>query len=183
MTLDHDLSAPDAPLETAMRDALDQLPAPDAAHVTHGNTLALKDGTTSRRVLDALEPARAALERQILADRGVNDHDATALEREAARSVSRLAVIEEGLWQHVRRLGLTSTKGRITAATTKLLAVVDRKLKAASTLGLERKPRAVASLSDLLGHTVETGPAPAVIAATAPEPAQAPACDAPDGTV
>jgi hypothetical protein len=118
-------------------------------------------GADSRQLDAALGPLREQLYRQALADQGHNETDAPVTLMEAERSLSSLSVLEESFWQYIVERGPITSKGKTTAAVSRLLAVVDRKLKIIALLGLARRQREGLTLSQVLAEHAahETDPA------------------------
>lgn len=119
----------------------------------------LRSGADSSQLAGELGPLRDGLYRQTLADQGHDATDATVTLAEAGRSLSRLSVLEESFWQYIvgdsserPGHGVITSKGKTTAAVSRLLAVIDRKLKIIGLLGLERRQRQGLTLADILGE-------------------------------
>jgi hypothetical protein len=97
-----------------------------------------------------VEPARRERTARILADRGVTPDAATVTLADAADDLAKLDLIAESFWQAVVDRGVTTTKGRTTAAVRQLLGVLDRKMALYKLLGLERQAKPVPSLDAVL---------------------------------
>lgn len=63
---------------------------------------------------------------------------------------ARLEAVAEHLWHNLEDKGVSTGKGATRAAATLWLQVVDRLHKSSALLGLERKPRKVETVSDLM---------------------------------
>lgn len=120
------------------------------------NTLAMRTGLRSMQLLkqpDVLEWHReqvAAIEM----DLGGSDEMST-LARATAREAGRLEVILAALGEELLEHGVLTGKGKTRSATTIYLKTFDRFLKAATTLGLSRRPRRVPTLAEALAALPE----------------------------
>ena len=86
----------------------------------------------------------------ISADLGVAS-ELSALQRASVREVARLEVILAALGNELLDGGVLTGKGAMCAATTAYLQVLDRFVRVAGSVGLERKARKIPSLEDVMG--------------------------------
>lgn len=114
-----------------------------------GNTAALVHGAHSNQVkagtLTAQDDARQARierERGILADLGGEDTLST-IARDQVGRYAELGIVADYLWANLATNGVLTGKGRQRAALTAYLQTIDRLVRMAQTLGLERKARRV----------------------------------------
>jgi hypothetical protein len=109
-----------------------------------GNTLNLRHGLRSTQLLE--QPNITAWHREqvdaITTDLG-GDQELTALARASVREAARLEVILGALGDQLLAGGVLTGKGKMRAATTVYLQVLDRFTRLASALGLERRPKPV----------------------------------------
>jgi hypothetical protein len=116
-----------------------------------GNTLSLRTGLRSAQLLD--QPDIAARHREqvevISTDLG-GASELSALQRASVREVARLEVILAALGDELLQGGVLTGKGHMRAATTVYLQVLDRFVKVASTVGLQRQAKRVPSLAEVL---------------------------------
>jgi hypothetical protein len=76
----------------------------------------------------------------------------TALKSALVRELARLEVILSVIGDELQRTGVLTGKGKVRALTTLHLKVLDRFMKGAALLGLDRRSRQVSSLRDYLGQ-------------------------------
>ena len=107
-----------------------------------GNTLRLETGLRSRLLLE--QPDVAAWHREqveiITADLG-GENELSALQRASVREVARLEVIVAALGNELLEGGVLTPKGAGRSATFVYLQVLDRFMKMAGTVGLQRRPK------------------------------------------
>jgi hypothetical protein len=117
------------------------------------NTLRLRDGLRSRQLIE--QPDVAAWHTRqveiITADLG-GASELTALKSALVRELARLEVILSVIGDELQRTGVLTGKGKVRALTTLHLKVLDRFMKGAALLGLDRRSRQVSSLRDYLGQ-------------------------------
>jgi hypothetical protein len=113
--------------------------------VGKGNTLALKGGQYSRALQEDAAPWREAQIAAITADLG---DDASTLKRHTVEQLGTVLVILRFLGGNLMADGPLTGKGKQRAATTAYLQTVDRFMRLASTLGLERHTRSVTNPVD-----------------------------------
>ena len=117
-----------------------------------GNTLALKDGLTSRRLVGAHPDIQTWHRDQVLAieaDLG-GEAELSALSRAAVREAARLEVILGAMGDELLENGTLTAKGKTRAATTTYLKALDRFVKLTGALGLARRAKKVPSLGEYL---------------------------------
>jgi hypothetical protein len=106
---------------------------------------AIRSGTCSEVLLTELEPAREAIVRQVCTDLRA---DADALPATLARLVgafSEVTLLGESIF--LRMSGQPATnKGRARALLSTYVSLIDRELRLAQAIGLERKPKPVQGL-------------------------------------
>lgn len=109
-----------------------------------GNTLALKNGLRSQRLLEHPDIAawHVAEATAITADLG-GETELSALSRAAVREAARLEVILGALGEELFAHGVLTGKGKTRSAATVYLKTLDRFVKLAGLLGLERRARKV----------------------------------------
>lgn len=109
-----------------------------------GNTLNLRHGLRSHQLLE--QPDIAAWHSEqvevISTDLG-GASELSALQRASVREVARLEVILAALGDELLEGGVLTGKGKMRAATTVYLQVLDRFVKVAATVGLQRRPKPV----------------------------------------
>lgn len=108
---------------------------------------AIKDGRRSKYVERGLllppgAPRPAEREQAILADLG----DVTTLQAGLVRRYVHAELVAEWLEGNLLASGVLTSKGKQRAAVTAYLGVVDRLVRLGSTLGLERRPKALGTL-------------------------------------
>ncbi len=81
----------------------------------------------------------------------------TALAQASIREAARLQVLLEALGSELLAGGALTGKGKMRAATTTYLHVLDRFTRLASTLGLERRSRQVQSFADVMAQESTRG--------------------------
>lgn len=116
---------------------------------------AMQVGDRSVKLQAALEPVRAAIYGQTLADLGCSidgPEKPTETLRMTARNLAALDVLAETFWTFIEAQGVLTAKGKTRAAVTTWLSIVDRQLKLAQVLGLERKAKRAKSLDDVLAE-------------------------------
>lgn len=117
-----------------------------------GNTLALKHG--GRRApqhpdaLVAIAAKRADLERHLGGDPSV-------IQSDLVTDYARIDTLIESVAANIERGGVFTPKGSARAATTMLLALVDRRWRLAQLLGIERRSKQVPSLTDFIARRGE----------------------------
>jgi hypothetical protein len=113
--------------------------------------LNLKHGLLSEHLIE--QPDIAAWHREqvqaISADLG-GMTELTTLQRASVREVARLEVILCALGTELLQGGVLTGKGKMRAATTIYLSVLDRFTRLCAVLGLERRARKVASLAEAM---------------------------------
>lgn len=118
-----------------------------------GNTMRLQHGLRCERLLD--HPDIAAWHREqvaaIEADLG-GEQQLTALQRAHVREAARLEVLVGALGDDLLARGVLTGKGRTRAAATLYLQALDRYLRVAQALGLQRRERPVPTVAELLGE-------------------------------
>jgi hypothetical protein len=120
---------------------------PECKACQPGNTLSLKHGAF--RSLDRPETLGALL--AVQAD--VVEHlggDPSVIQLGLAKDYSRVDAMVEAVAANIAAGGILTPKGRRRAAVTLLLALMDRRLKLAAALGLERRAKPVASPLDYI---------------------------------
>jgi hypothetical protein len=107
---------------------------------------ATKTGTRSEVLLTELEPARAAIVSQVCADLGADAESLPATQARLVGAFSEVTVLRESIF--IRMAGQPSTnKGRSRALLGAYVSLVDRELRLATTLGLERRSKAVTDIA------------------------------------
>jgi hypothetical protein len=126
-----------------------------------GNTIALRDGLHSPRLLNvpAIASWHAEQVAAIEADLG-GALELSALERGFVRELARLEVIVAALGEDVLQHGTLTGKGKTRAATLAYLRVLDRYERLAGRLGLQRKQKRVPDLQEYIASRRQ-GPAAA----------------------
>ena len=116
------------------------------------NTLNLRTGLRSALLLEQPDIALWHCEQveAISADLG-GASELSALQRARVREVARLEVILAALGNELLDGGVLTGKGAMRAATTAYLQVLDRFVRVAGRVGLERKARKIPSLEDVMG--------------------------------
>lgn len=117
------------------------------------NTLRLRDGLRSRQLIE--QPDIAAWHMRqveiITADLG-GASELTALKSTLVRELARLEVILGAIGDELLQSGALTGKGKVRALTTLHLKVLDRFVKGAALVGLDRRSRQVPSLRDYLAQ-------------------------------
>jgi hypothetical protein len=115
-----------------------------------GNTLALKHGLKSERLLE--DSTLAAVHREMVEaltnDLGGGDA-LSAMEAPHVREYARLGLIAESLGHNVLERGALTGKGKTRAAVNVYLQVLDRLVRLGQTLGLKRRTKRASSLAEL----------------------------------
>ncbi len=75
--------------------------------------------------------------------------DLTTLQVDLVRDVARIDLLAESVAQHIEVKGLFTRGGKRRACVDLLLSLIDRRLKLATTLGIERRARRVPTLSEV----------------------------------
>jgi hypothetical protein len=116
-----------------------------------GAMLALKHGRDSGKLIEQADIAAWHREQveAISADLG-GANQLTALQAASVREVARLEVILCALGTELLTGGVLTGKGKMRACTTVYLSVLDRFTRLCSALGLERRARKVASLTEAM---------------------------------
>ena len=114
-----------------------------------GHVVNLRHGRRAPRLWAAgpLREALAEREAAVLADLG-GAPNLSAVERPLVREFARLALLVEAAGERLIRDGLESSKGRTRAAASLYAALLDKQMRLASMLGLQRRARPAASLAD-----------------------------------
>lgn len=116
-----------------------------------GNTLNLRTGLRSDQLVQ--QPDVASWHREqvdaISTDLG-GDAELSALQRATVREVARLEVILAAPGEELLAGGVLTPKGAMRSATTIYLQVLDRFVKVAATVGLQRRTKRVPSLEEVL---------------------------------
>lgn len=119
----------------------------------HRNTLNLRHGLRSKQLLEL--PDVAAWHREqvnaISTDLG-GTSELSALQQASVREVARLEVILAALGDALLAGGVLTGKGKCRSATTVYLQVLDRFVKVAATVGLQRQARKIPSLAEVMAH-------------------------------
>jgi hypothetical protein len=112
-----------------------------------GNTAALKHG--GRRSLDRPEAltAIAGKRAELIAHVG---ESASVIQHDIITDYARTDVLIESVAANIEVGGIFSSKGRTRAAVTLLLSLMERRLRLAQALGLERRAKRVPSLSEVM---------------------------------
>jgi hypothetical protein len=112
-----------------------------------GSQLALKHG--GRRSLDRPEAlaAIAGKRAELVEHMG---GDPSLLEADLLTDYARVDVLIESVAANIEVGGIFTPKGSARAAVSLLLSLLDRRLRLATTLGIQRKAKPVASLSEVL---------------------------------
>jgi hypothetical protein len=141
----------------------DELPRPfgeqpasgrDAAgRFAPGNTASLTHGQRSERAGAELIPHLAALlaekEAAIVADLG-GAEQLSAIRRELVARFIQSSAIADSLAVNIAAHGVLTAKGRTRAAVTLYLQVLDRQIKLATSIGLERRQKRALSVGDII---------------------------------
>lgn len=119
-----------------------------------GNAHSLQHGLFSRRFQNALLPEQAALraavaERRLEWVRDLGD-DLSFGQKDLVDRGLQLHVILDSLEADMAKFGVLTGKGAARACVSLYLTVLDKLLKIYQQLGLERRPRRVPSLSEVL---------------------------------
>jgi hypothetical protein len=111
-----------------------------------GNVAALKHG--GRRSLDRPEAliAIAGKREELTAHLG----DASVIQQDLVTDYARTDVLIESVAANIEVGGIFTTKGKTRAAVSLLLSLMDRRLRLATTLGIERKPRRVETIETIM---------------------------------
>jgi hypothetical protein len=121
-----------------------------------GNTLNLRTGLRSALLLD--QPDVAAWHREqvhaITTDLG-GEAELSALQRATVREVARLEVILAALGHELLDGGVLTPKGAMRAATVVYLQVLDRFVKVAATVGLQRRAKPIDPLDAVRQAVIE----------------------------
>ena len=121
-----------------------------------GQMLNLKHGMRSEQLMKHPDVSgwHAEQVKEITEDLG-GDVELTGIERGMVRETARVEVIVASLGQELLTNGTLTEKGHARQATAVYLSVLDRYIKLASTLGLKRRARRVATLAEVLSHDGE----------------------------
>jgi len=118
----------------------------DAVETVESN--ALKTGTRSEQMADALTPAKAAIEADVTRDLG---GDLPATLTRLVSAFSEATLLRESVF--LRMAGQpTTNKGKTRALLSAYLQLVDRELRLAQAIGLERRAKRVPSLSEIMSQ-------------------------------
>jgi hypothetical protein len=120
-----------------------------------GNAVALKHGVRSTRIL--LNPDILAWHReQVIAisnDLG-GESELSTLQISHVREVARLEVILAALGDELLNAGVLTPKGNMRVCTTAYLHVLDRFVKVASAVGIQRVSKRIESLQEIMAGNV-----------------------------
>ena len=112
-----------------------------------GNTAALRTGCFSRQLQDDAAPWR---EQQIAAIRADLGNDIATLKAHTIEQLGTLLVVLRFLSANLMAEGPLTGKGRQRAATSAYLQVLDRYVRLAQTIGLDRQTRQLPNPADWL---------------------------------
>ena len=110
---------------------------------------ALKSGTRSLAVQAALQPAVEAIAAAVSADQGAAIDGLSVVHQRTVRAFSEVTTMRQTLFERMAGEPVTN-KGKARAMLDAYLKLLDRELRLAQLIGLERKARKVASVSELL---------------------------------
>jgi hypothetical protein len=115
-----------------------------------GNTLSLRHGLRSSRLLEAPDVAAWHQDETaaITADRG-GVAELSTLQRAYVRESARLEVILAALGDDLLHAGVLTGKGKMRAATSTYLQVLDRFVKVTQALGVQRVPAHVPTFAEI----------------------------------
>jgi hypothetical protein len=112
-----------------------------------GNTLAMKHG--GRRSLDRPEALAAiAGKRDVLVQH--LGGECSAIQADLVTDYARVDILIESVAANIEVGGIFTPKGSARAAVSLLLSLLDRRLRLATTLGIERKAKPVVSLVEVM---------------------------------
>ncbi len=116
-----------------------------------GNAMAVKTGLRSSLLLEQRDVAEWHREQveAIHADLG-GASELSSLQRASVREVARLEIILAALGDELIEGGVLTGKGAMRAATTTYLMVLDRFIKIAGVVGLQRQTKRVPSLAEVM---------------------------------
>ena len=119
--------------------------------VLPGNTAAMTHGLASAQLLDHpdIKAWHAEQMAAITADLG-GDAEMSALVQAHVREAARVEVILAALGEDLMTRGPLTAKGKMRAASTLYLQVLDRFMRLSAALGLERRQKPVPSIHDVL---------------------------------
>ncbi len=135
--------------------------ARNTGRFTVGNTLSLKHGARSARVKAALLPEQAEALAALAEKRIGIENDRGGVEgmaviaRDMVTRYIELDNVATWLSDNLQRHGALTGKGRQRAALTAYLGIVDRQVRLAQLLGLERKQKPVVSPLDYIDGKVD----------------------------
>lgn len=122
---------------------------PKTGRLLPGHAVNLRHGRRAPRLWAAGPLAAALAEREaaVVADLG-GEPNLSAIERPLAREYARLSLLVEAAGERLTRDGLETTKGRARAAASLYGALLDRQTRLAAMLGLARRARPAASITE-----------------------------------
>jgi hypothetical protein len=144
--------APENAQEPTVCEAVSEIAPPNQERGANGqfmvgNSAARRHGLYSQQLQEDAAPWRAEQMAAIRADLG---EDVSTLKAHTVEQLGTVLVILRFLGGNLMAEGPLTGKGKSRAATTTYLQTVDRYMRLASMLGLERKAKPVASLEDVL---------------------------------
>lgn len=123
----------------------------DKGRFTHGNTAALVHGARSKQASALQAPLREAIVQQVYADLGADENSLPATVRGLIGRYAETTLLADAYMCFLQEQGgPIGTRGRQRSAMSGYLAVVDRQLKLAQLIGLERKARKIDTVADLV---------------------------------
>jgi hypothetical protein len=135
--LQRDLQRPaDSPAPTGHRSTSPADKDPATGRFLPGNTASLVHG--GRRSLGRPEALAAIAGKRADLAKHLGD-DPSVIQADLITDYARVDVLIESVAQNIEIAGILTPKGRTRAATTLLLSLMDRRLRLAVTLGLERR--------------------------------------------
>jgi hypothetical protein len=110
---------------------------------------AIKSGTRSEVLLTELEPARDSIVRQVCADLGADVDALPATQARLVGAFSEVTLLRESIF--LRMAGQPATnKGRARALLSAYVSLIDRELRLAQAIGLERRAKPVPTLEQYI---------------------------------
>lgn len=157
-----ELGANGPDVDACVRDAVDSLASrrqrAASGRWTTANTGALKAGLDSEQLWTALAPAKRAIVDQVRADHGVEGDDAAATLLGTFDGYAEVHLLRKSIWYRLTEgpnPGPVTGKGRTKALFTAYLSALDRELKLAQLIGLERRTRKVSPLDAIRAAVAE----------------------------
>jgi len=137
----------------AVADAVETLMArptrDDAGRFIAGTPAAVTTGATSEQLSGLLEPARRAIVERTITGLGVDAESVSEPLRRLVEAHAEVSLQRESVFVQIGRLnGPVTGKGKLRALLGAYLSLVDRELRLAQAIGLDRRPKAGANIAE-----------------------------------